>query len=72
MSGATVQFVGVGTCTLTAHATGTANYQPATGTPQSVEICKASPTISISNIPVGAVIGREFHTDLPRLTRVTD
>jgi hypothetical protein len=55
-----VQFVGVGTCTLTAHATGTANYLAADGLPQSFQICKASPTISITNIPVGALVGGNF------------
>ena len=44
----------------TAHATGTANYLPATGPLQSFEIRKASPTISINNIPVGALVGGSF------------
>ena len=49
-----VDFVGVGTCTLTANATATADYLAATGSPQSFAIGQATPTISIKNIPNNA------------------
>jgi hypothetical protein len=60
VSGTVVNFVGVGTCTLTAHATSTANSAAATGSPQSFSIVQATPTISISNIPSNAVFGGSF------------
>jgi hypothetical protein len=56
----TVKFVGVGTCTLTAHATATAQDAAATGSPQSFAIGKATATISIKNIPSNVVYGRSF------------
>jgi hypothetical protein len=49
-----VSFVGIGTCTLTANATATADYLAATGSPQSFAIGKAITTISIKNIPNNA------------------
>src|SRR4029077_8759434 len=60
VSGAAVNFVGVGTCTLTAHATATVNSAAATGSPQSFAINQATPTISINNIPNNAVYGGSF------------
>jgi beta-propeller repeat-containing protein len=56
----TINFVGVGTCTLVAHATATANFPEATGSSQSFSIGQASPTISISNIPASAAYGGNF------------
>ena len=55
-----VSFVGVGTCTLTAHATATADSLAATGSPQSFSVAGAAATISISNIPANAVYGGSF------------
>ncbi len=50
-----VAFVGVGTCTLTAHTAGTANYTMSVGTPQSFAVGRAtSSTPSIINIPTNA------------------
>jgi len=60
VSGALVTFVGLGTCTLTAHSTATVNSAAATGSPQSFSISQATPTISISNIPTNAVYGGTF------------
>ncbi|MBZ5511150.1 MAG: FG-GAP repeat protein [Acidobacteriia bacterium] len=58
--GSRVFFVGTGTCTLTAHATATANYAAATGSPQQFTIAKATTKISIKNIPGNAENGRRF------------
>ena len=60
-SGLTVNYVGVGTCTLTAHvALGTA-FDPADGTPQSFTVGQATPTTpTISNLPVGGTYGGGF------------
>ena len=60
VSGAVVNFVGVGICTLTAHATATANSAAATGGPQSFSVAKAVPTLSINNIPSSPVYGGSF------------
>ena len=60
VSGNTVKFVGVGTCTLTPSATATANYTAVTGAPQSFAVGKATPTIYIGNIPTNAVRGGSF------------
>jgi len=49
VSGATVSFVGVGTCTLTAHATATTNNSAADGTPQSFNVGKAVLTLTANN-----------------------
>jgi RHS repeat-associated protein len=46
-----VTYVSVGTCTLTASATATANYTAVTGSAQSFTVNPATPTISISNMP---------------------
>jgi hypothetical protein len=59
-----VSFVGVGTCTLTANATATADYLAATGAPQSFNIDQATTTISIKNIPKSAKKGGEFYAGL--------
>ncbi len=50
-----VSFVGVGTCTLTAHATATADNLAATGNPQSFSVGKATQTITFSQ-PTSPVI----------------
>jgi hypothetical protein len=55
-----VSFVGVGTCTLTANATATANYLAATGAPQSFNIDQATITISIKNLPKNGKLGGSF------------
>lgn len=60
VSGGTVTFIRKGTCTLVAHATATANFDAATGAPQSFEIGKQPVTISITNIPVSAFNGGSF------------
>lgn len=60
VSGGVVNFVGIGTCTLTARATATANSAAATGGSQSFSITQARPTISINNIPASAVYGGNF------------
>jgi hypothetical protein len=60
VSGTVVNFVGVGTCTLTAHATATANYAAANGSSQPFAIAQATPTISINNLPLGPKVGGSF------------
>jgi uncharacterized repeat protein (TIGR03803 family) len=60
VSGSVVNFVGGGTCTLTAAATATANSNAATGSPQSFTISPAPTTISITNIPGSAAYGGSF------------
>jgi len=60
VSGGTVTFVHRGTCTLVAHAAGTANFDPATGSAQSVSIDKQTTSISITNVPGAAVYGGAF------------
>jgi DNA/RNA endonuclease G (NUC1) len=60
VSGNVVTFLKLGTCTLVAHAAGTATFDPATGPAQSFEITKRVTTISIANIPADAVSGGSF------------
>jgi hypothetical protein len=60
VSGTAVSFVGIGACTLNAHATAGINYKAVDGTPQSFTIGQATPTLSISNIPLNAVYGGSF------------
>jgi FG-GAP repeat len=60
VSGAVVNFVGGGMCTLTAQATATANVTAATGSQQSFTISPAPTTISINNIPGSAAYGGSF------------
>jgi hypothetical protein len=55
-----VGFVGVGTCTLTAHANAGTNYAAVNGSPQSFAIAKATTTISVKNIPTNAKKGGNF------------
>jgi hypothetical protein len=59
--GLTVSFVGVGTCTLTAHVAVGTNYLPADGSGQSFVIGQATPsTPSVSNLPVAPTVGSHF------------
>ncbi len=60
VAGTVVNFVGLGTCTLVAHATAGTNYAAVNGNPQSFAIAQATPAISINNIPSGAVYGGSF------------
>ena len=55
-----VRFTGVGTCTLVAHATATADVRAAIGTPQTVKIGKATAAVTISNIPANPRVGGTF------------
>jgi hypothetical protein len=55
-----INFVGAGTCTLTANASATINYAAATGSPQSFTIAQATTTISIKNVPGNAKKGASF------------
>jgi hypothetical protein len=55
-----VNFVGVGTCTLTAAATATTDYAASTGTPQSFSVGQATATIGINNIPSSPVYNGSF------------
>ena len=45
VSGSTVSYVGVGTCTLVAHVAAGTNYTAADGSNQSISVAKATPTI---------------------------
>ena len=60
VSSGVVNFVGVGTCTLTASATATTDDSAVTGSPQNFTVGKATPTVSISNLPASAVYGGSF------------
>jgi DNA/RNA endonuclease G (NUC1) len=60
VSGGTVTFLKTGTCTLVAHAAGSATFDPATGPAQSFVIAKRTATISITNIPANATLGDSF------------
>jgi hypothetical protein len=58
LSGATVKFTGVGTCTIDANQAGNATYAPATQVQQSTTDGPASQTITITSAaPVGQVSG---------------
>ncbi len=55
LSGSTVVFNGVGTCTLTAHVAGTVNFGHRDGSPQSFSVGRAAPSSPyVANIPAGA------------------
>jgi hypothetical protein len=56
VSGSTVNFVGVGTCTINANQAGDANYDAAAQTPQTFIVAKATPTISTMASP-GNLVG---------------
>jgi outer membrane protein OmpA-like peptidoglycan-associated protein len=59
-NGATVDYVGVGTCTLIPAVASTANYSAATGPAQSFNIGLATPTVSITNMPASIKRGGSF------------
>ena len=50
VTGSTVNYVGVGTCSLTAHVAATTDYAAATGTAQTFTIGKAALTITANNM----------------------
>ena len=61
LSGSTVVFVGVGTCALTAHVAGTANFSHRDGSPQSFTVGRATPSSpNVANIPGGATEFGQF------------
>ena len=51
VSGATVNFVGVGTCTLTASASATTDDAAVTGSPQGFSVGKGTPLVAVSCTP---------------------
>ena len=58
VSGATVSFVGVGTCVIDADQAGDANYDPAPQATQSFAVGKGAQTITFTSTPpTGAVVG---------------
>ncbi len=58
VDGLTVNYVGVGTCSLTAHVAAGTNYLAADGTAQTFNVGQGAPNApSINNIPVGATFG---------------
>src|SRR5206468_1244787 len=60
-SGLDVTYVGVGTCTVTAHVAAGTNYLGAEGSPQSFSIGQATPTTpTITNIPDSGLYGAGF------------
>jgi outer membrane protein OmpA-like peptidoglycan-associated protein len=61
VSGSSVDFVGVGLCTLTAHVASTSKSLAGNGSPQSFSVGKAVPTVSITNMPVKATKGTHFN-----------
>jgi hypothetical protein len=56
LSGSTVNFVGIGTCTINANQAGNASYDPAAQVPQTFTVAKATPTISTVASP-GNLVG---------------
>ena len=56
----TVNYVGVGTCSLTAHVAATTDYAAASGSAQTFTIGVATPTVSISNLPASGTYGGSF------------
>ena len=50
VTGSTVNYVGIGTCSLTAHVAATTNYTAASGTAQTFTIGKAALTITANNM----------------------
>jgi trimeric autotransporter adhesin len=60
-SGLTVTYVGVGTCTLTAHVAAGTNYGAGTGSPQSFSIGRATPTTpTVTDMPGSGTFGGGF------------
>jgi sugar lactone lactonase YvrE len=60
VSGGAVSYIHVGSCSLTASATATTDFTGISGSAQSFTIGKATPSISITNIPAVAVNGGSF------------
>ena len=60
VSGRVVSYIAVGTCTLVSHLALGTNYLEADGSAQSFTVAKARSSVSISNIPVGAIAGGSF------------
>ena len=60
VSSGAVNFVGVGTCSLTASATAGTHYAAVTGSAQTFAVGQAAPTITISNIPPSGAYGGGF------------
>ncbi len=61
VSGLVVTYVGVGTCSLTAHVAAGTDYAAADGSAQSFSVGKATPTTpSISNLPASGTFGGGF------------
>lgn len=69
VTGSTVHFVGLGTCSLTVSATAGSIYNAASGSAQTFSISQATPTISISNLPSG---GTYFSSFTPTYSYVGD
>ncbi len=60
-AGLAVSYIGVGTCSLTAQVAGSANFNAATGSPQTVPVGQAaSVPPAISNLPAGGTVGGGF------------
>ncbi len=60
VSGNTVTYVGVGTCSLTSHVAATTNFTAASGTAQTFNVGQATPTVSIANLPASGVYNGSF------------
>ncbi len=60
VSGNTVSYVGIGTCSLTAHVAATTTFAAASGTAQTFSVAQATPTVSISNLPASGVYNGSF------------
>src|SRR6202035_1987685 len=60
VSGNTVNYVGLGTCSLTASVATTTDYTAASGSAQTFRVGKATPTVSISNVPASGTYGGSF------------
>ena len=60
VSGLTVSYTGVGTCTLQAHVADGTNYGPADGPLQSYTVDQGTPTVTISNLPGSGNYGGAF------------
>jgi hypothetical protein len=58
ISGNTVHITGPGSCTVTAHQPGDANYSAAPDVPQSFSIAKANQTITLTGVPSTANFGQ--------------
>jgi hypothetical protein len=56
----TVNYVGLGTCSLTASVAATTDYTAASGSAQTFSVGQATPTVSISNLPASGTYGGSF------------